>query len=263
MSFVNIFTERASNYREVENMLEYGFLPLTKNVSNILGGGKRQEAFHTTSLEYLKGLKNIKGDKAISTFTKNLPSVIGSVNVKPDVLVKLEGNVVLDSDKDLFTHLDKSGMRWVNLRTVHNDKKKYDFIWDAFSKKTIKYMNDTYKLNIPQKDIDEKFIAEYFKILSSREKKDVVTFYINNVESLLTNSMYKDMIVSLLQGNKTDYKHNEIVLNKFKILKVFALETGRYQFSNHTAKEDIESLGYTYGGFIRKTDFSGINLQNT
>jgi len=258
--FKELFTERASYYKEDCNLLECAFLPLTPIVSKLLGGGKNQESFHLTSLEYLPGLKKIKGLKSISTFSKGMGSVIQNVNIKPEVLIKLEGNVVLSSEKDAFTHLDKSGMRWINLETIQNNRKKYDFIWDAFSKKLANYMNDTFNLEMTQKDIDEKSICDYWSKLKPKEKKQAKDFYIKHVESLLQNKIYINIIKEFLENNKTDYKHDEIVMNKFKILGAYSIEANKFQYDHSMARYYIEKAGYEYLGHISKDEFSRVNL---
>ncbi len=262
MSFKKLFTERASYYREDCNLLEYAFLPLTPTISKILGGGKNQESFHLTSLEYLPGLKKIKGDKSISTFTKGIGSVIQNVNVKPDVLAKLEGNVVLSSDKDAFTHLDKSGMRWINLRTIQNNRRKYDFIWDAFTGKLVRFMNEKYNLNMSQEDIEEKFVCDYWSKLKPKEKKEAKDFYIKHVESLLQNETYSNIIEELLKYNKTEYRHDEVVMNKFKILGVYSIEANKFQYDHSMAQYYIEKAGYKYLGHISKDEFRNVSLKS-
>jgi len=260
MSFKHFLLERASYYREDCNLLEYAFLPLTPTISKLLGGGRNQEAFHLTSLEFLPNLKKIRGNKSISTFTKGMGSVIKNVNVKPDVLVKLEGNVVLSSEKDAFTHLDKSGMRWVNLETIQNNRKKYNFIWDAFSGKVSKYMSDRYDLGMTQEDIDEKFICDFWSKLKAKEKKDIKDFYIKHVETLLQNKTYLDIIKEFLENNKTDYIHNEIVMNKFKVLGVYSIEANKFQYDKSMAQYYIEKSGYRYLGHITKYDFRNVTI---
>ena len=262
MSFLSLFTERAAYYKEDCNLLEYAFLPLTPTISKILGGGKNQEAFHLTSLDYLPGLKKIKGDKSISTFTKGMGSVVQNVNIKPDVLVKLEGNVVLSSDKDAFTHLDKSGMRWINLRTIQNNRKKYDFIWDAFTGKLVKFMNNEFDLGMSQEDIDEKFICDYWSKLKAKEKKIAKDFYIKHIESLLQNKTYLDIIKEFLENNKTNYTHNEIVMNRFKIIGVYSIEANKFQYDHSMAQYYIEKLGLKYLGHVSKDEFKNINIYN-
>jgi len=258
MNFKQYLQERASYYREDCNLLEYGFIPLTPKISKLLGGGKNTQVFHVTSLDFLPGLKKIGKSKGISTFTKHLGSVIQNINVKPEVMVKLEGNIVFKSDKDAFTHLDKSGLRWINIRTLAKDVKEYNFIWDALSGKTIRYMNEKYNLNIEDEDLKEKFICDYWGQLKAKEKKDVKDFYIAHAEQIFQNKMYLDILKNILNDSKIKYKHDEIVLNKFKVLGVYSIEAGRFQYDHSMAQYYIEKMGYKYLGHIEKTEFSKV-----
>ena len=49
-TYINQLSERASNYREIANLLEQGYLPLTDKVSKLLGGESITKALHLTSL---------------------------------------------------------------------------------------------------------------------------------------------------------------------------------------------------------------------
>ena len=262
MSFLKLFTERASAYKNDEMLIGLGFLPLTKKISELLGGGKYQEAFHLTSLEYLPNLKKIKGDKSISTFTRGLGSVVNGVNVKPDVCVKLEGNVVLFANKDIFTHVDRSGLRWINLRTIQNNDKKYKFILEATAVKITKYANDKFNLEIPENHINAGIIDPYWNKLKAKEKKEVKDFYIKNFEQLLQNKIYLDIIKEFIESeDKTKYKHNEVVMNRFKILGVYSIEAGKFQFDHSMAQYQIEKLGFKYLGHIPKEDFGKVSVE--
>lgn len=261
MSFLKLFTERASAYKDNCYLISNIFLPLTRKISDLLGGGKNKTAFHTTSLEYLPNLKKIKGDKAISAFTKGLNSVVRNVNVKPDVLVKLEGNVLLEIHKDAFTHLDKSGKRWVSLDSISNDSKKLTFIHYAFINKTIGFINDNYNLGVTKEDLRDNSFCKKFDTLTAKQKKEVLDFHIKHIEALMNNTMYLNMIKEFLDSNESKYSHNELVINNFKILGVYSIEVGKYQFDHSLARYQIEKMGYNYLGHISKDEFNKVSIE--
>jgi len=231
-----------------------GAVPFTPKIQKLLGGGYKTDSYHVTELRFLKGMNALgKTDKPISTFTKNLASVVKSIVTKPDVLIELNGNVVVASDFDIFSHPDKHGVRWIHIR----GSSKSDFLLEAISKKVTVEVVKYSGLDIKPDDLlyDDFLYEKTFNNLQDKDKKTIIKFYIERVQSLLENNIYLKIVKELLQKNKGNLKHNEILVNNFKVKGVWAIQAGKYMFNHESAEADITSSGYKFNGYIPADEF--------
>jgi len=260
MSFKN-FNEKASYHRSIAQQMAASMVPLTDKITSLLGYGRNTQTFHATTLDHLEGLKKLgKSKKQLSTFTKGLGSLIGSISIKPEVIAKLEGRSVIDFSGDAFTHPDKQGRRWAPTR----GHKKSEFFQDALQRKVIAKMLEYDKtgldFNFPSLFHETSNYIGVFESLTNKEKSEVIKLYIDNATHLLGNTMYSEILNDIMetrsQSNKSTF--DEVILNKFKVLGVYSIEANRYQYDHSTAQSDIEKLGYDYLGHIPKEDFSKV-----
>jgi hypothetical protein len=247
-----LFLNEMSYFKNIGNLMSMGAVPFTPKIQNMLGGGVVKETYQVTTIEYLPGMKQLgQTPKQISTFTKKLGSVINSISVKPDVLCKLKGKVIIEREHDVFSHPDKHGLRWIHIRGTS----KSDFLLEAINTRVIKLM-----LELSGKDgdlmYDDRLYEEVFNNLEDKQKKEVIAFYTDRVETLLKNKMYLDIIHEILSINKGNLQHDETIMSNFTVLGVYALETGKYKFNHETAEKDITDAGYKYLGFIPSDGFS-------
>lgn len=240
-------------YKKIAQLISQGYIPFTNKVQVLLGGGESIKAYHVTELNHLKGLADLgKSGKHISTFTKNLSSVFKNIITKPEVLAVLKGSVVVASDYDIFTQPDKKGNRWLET----SSSPKYNFLIEALLPKVIQKMLELQNVNtyadVDPFDLahDTKTFEQIFNILPKSDMLSVIEFYEQRVEVLLSNSIYMKIINELLNLNKGNLGHNEIVLRDFTVQGVYAIQAGKYRFNNESAEIDIKSAGYKYLGFI-------------
>jgi len=256
--FYKIFTEKSSQGNfSAQSLAAKGYIPLSTPMMERLGlSTKNFTAYHATTIDHLKGLSKLgKSKKSISAFTKGLHSIIGGIVVKPDVVAQITGTKILGADQDFFTYIDKQGRRWFKVKG-----KKEEFFNNALLSKPLKlFMQEQfpdtwgeeleYYLDHPKK-IKDLFYGD----VSKKATNIFIKSYIDNAERLLSNSMYIKIVQEHLK-NASFHKHDELVMNQFIVEKVYAIESGKYQFDHSMAEYDITKLGYEYGGFIPKTDF--------
>jgi hypothetical protein len=262
--FRNNLSEKASYYKTISQLMSMSRIPLSDNITKSLGFGRDTIAFHATTIEHLGDLPSLgKSKKQISTFTKGLGSLIGSISVHPDVVAKLDGRSVIDFEFDIFSHPDPDGRRWIGTRGSN----KSEFLQDAINTKPINLMFDLLheqQESIPfqkPKFLDElidndTLYVEMFNKLNGKNKAKVIQLYISNVTNLVTKDMYKKIVMEIISGsNKQLGSYDEVIMNKFKVLGVYSIEAGRYKFDTSMAQYDIEKLGLKYLGHITKEDF--------
>lgn len=260
-----ILDEKASYYRNISQLMAMSRIPLTDKITQALGFGRNAKAYHATTIEHLTNLSKLgKSKKQISTFSHGLGSLLGAISVKPDIVAELEGRSVIDFSFDIFSHPDKDGRRWISTR----GSKKSNFLQEAINTKPINLIFDLLyeqSSQIPYKR--EKFIDEMlfdddlyvnqFNKLEGKNKAKVIKLYISNVLHLMQNKMYIDIIMEIINGsNKNVGSYDEIILNRFVVLKVYSVENGRYKYDSSTAQYDIEKQGYKYAGHIAKEGFN-------
>jgi hypothetical protein len=246
-------------------------IPLTDKVTQALGFGKDTVAFHATTIGHLKGLPKLgKTKKQISAFTKGLGSLINSISVRPDVVAKIEGRSVIDFDFDIFSHPDPDGRRWIGTR----GSIKSNFLQEAINTKPINLMYDL--LMEQQEDIshtktefldvmlfDDFLYKRMFEMLNGKNKSEVIRLYISNVNKLVKNKMYKDIILEIISdSNKKTGSYDEVIMNKFKVIGVYSVEAGRYKFDTSMAQYDIEKAGLQYLGHVKQEEFNNFNTDN-
>jgi len=236
-----------------------GYIPISGPMMERLGlSTKNFTAYHATTVSHLKGLSKLgKSKKGVSAFTKGLHSIVSGIVVKPDVVAELIGTKILAANQDFYTAIDNQGRRWFEVKG-----KKADFMFNALISKPLKeFMKEQfpdsweeeleYYLDHP-KAIKDLMIASH---ISKKAQNVFLKNYIDNAEKLLNNSMYLKIIQEHLK-DASKHKHDELIMNQFKVNKVYSIEAGKYAFDNSMTKYDITKLGYDYGGHVSKTDFS-------
>ena len=260
-SFKKYLNESPTYNRTIEHQMSLSALPITDKVAENLGFNYQAFVFHATDLSHLKNLDKLgKTDKSISTFTKGFGSLMnGGMAGKPDVVAKLKGNVLMEFEGDAFSHPDKNGMRWINTRGVS----KSDFLQDALMGKIIKemyakidkskYPFEDYDKFYDEMRYDDKIFQDTFKSLDKKNQEKIINMYIKNAENLMSKPMYSKIVNKLL--TRKDSGFDEIIMNHFKIVGVYAVEAGRFAHNHDNAEKAIEDMGYVYLGFIPKSKF--------
>jgi len=213
-------------------------------------------------MEFLGNMKKLsKSKKQISTFTRGLGSLIGSISLLPEVVVKLEGNSVIDFDFDIFSHPDPQGRRWINSR----GHTKSNFLQEAMNKKVIDLMLEmTGKIDQDFRKylFDSSKYVSLFNELTGKQKSEVIKLYIDNVTSLMTNTMYANITKEILADPYRKIgTYDEIIMNQFKILGVYSIESGRFKYDQSMAQYQIEKMGFKYLGHISQDDFRNFSTK--
>ena len=252
-TFKQFITEKPSYSYDIIDLMAASALPLTDKILKSLGfENKKTTAYHATGLEFLKQLKKMeRTDKPISTFTKNLWSVVNGISTRPDIIVKLEGTSILDYKGDIFSHPDTTGRRWIKTRGID----KSDFLQHSLNDKIIKeILNHTNSdISIDDMIYDDNEYKKEFSRLNKKEQEKIIKLYISHAEDIMNKKMFSNIVLELLNARSGRYNHNEILMTNFKILGVYSIENGIYAFNKFSAKEDIEEHGFKYLGHIDKS----------
>jgi len=252
--------------KKVAMLMSLGAIPLNDRVTKILGGGKEVVAYHATDLKGLENLSKIgKTKKQISAFTYGLGKLVNKISTQPDVVAKIKGYASIEFDFDIFSDPDSGGLRWVKI----NRCKKFKFLYDALNTKTIDLLREYSKTSLSTEQIlkasylDDKLYLELFNKLTGKQKFEIVKLYYDNLYRLLKNEMYVNIIKECINKPKEKYEnYNEIIMSRFKVIEVYAIENAKYKYDHSSAKRDIEKLGYKYGGFLSINQFPSLDIKN-
>jgi len=276
MTFKQYLNEKPNYDRKIEEHMSKAMIPITDKISDILGFGENTTCFHATGIRNLKNIQKLgKSKKTISCFTYGLDKLLkGGLTKTPDVLVKLEGFAMMDFEGDAFSHPDKQGRRWFS--ATKGMGKEGEFLERAILSRPINemlnYLSDDVLNNNMSRyhsasidDLKENLLFDdyafvnIFNLLKSKEKKAVITTYISNVTQLMQNTTYSKIVNKKFKSLKSDnYGYNEVIVNKFKTIGVYALGIGSIEFHKNDAQWMIEEHGCKYLGYIPKEDFSKV-----
>ena len=222
-------------------------IPVSTNMMDRLGYSYEDEAYHVTDVQYLDSLVKLQGKKKqISAFTKGGNELM-KLPSNPTVLVKLEGNIAIEAESDMWTLLDKQGRRWITLADKNDDvgteySEKLRFFIKGILNKIIK------KLGYDELGNQTTFSSDISR-MTKADRAILYKEYINEVEKYLDKEGYK-LLNKHLKENIT-YSYNEVILNKFKIL-------GAYSLDNEGKKEEIKKAGIKYLGIMTKQEMANI-----
>ncbi len=258
MSFKNYLNEKSSqSQQDVFTLMADGYIPISTKMMERLGFLEDNfTAYHATTLKHLKGLSKIgKTKKGVSAFSKGLGSVINNIVIEPEVLAKITGDKLLGADQDFFTYIDKQGRRWFKVR---GDKGMS--IATALKSKVIKAIDKMLDLELDDYEFDlyvdgsgdEFTLKNLRKQLSGSQKNELIRMYYDNAEAVIDNSRYFKIIQQHLK-DASYLKHDELVMNNFKVEGVWGLD-GYRAIAVEDLKEQIEKMGYKYLGHIHKED---------
>ena len=238
MKFKEFIAEKSAqgNY-DINKLIGMNAVPLSTDMMDRLGYSYEDEAYHVTDVQYLNDLAKLQGSKKqISAFTvggnelMKLPS-------NPTVVVKLEGNFVIEAKSDMWTALDKQGRRWITLADSNNEigtthSEKLSFFIGGIKNKIIKKLGyDVYD--------DKVKSTNSISWMTKKDRSILYREYIKEVEKYLEKCGYK-LLNNHLKENIT-YSYNEVILNKFKIIGVYSL--GINNKENEIKKEGLKYLG--------------------
>jgi len=244
--------KNAQGNNEISELIAFNSIPLSTTMMDRLGYSYEDEAYHITAVQYLEGLKKIQGSKKqISAFTVGGNELL-RLPSNPDVLIKIEGNVVIGSESDMWTLIDKGGRRWISLRdskdnigTSYGDK--LSFFITGIKTKIVKSLG--YTDNKIPSTFDYVSWKSFINNMTKEDRSKLYKSYIEEVEKYLEKGGYK-LLNSHLKNNIT-FSYNELVMNKIKII-------GAYSIDNTDKKKDIEENKIKYLGIISKTDIANL-----
>lgn len=241
MKFADFINEKsAQNNTEMKYLISKNAIPISSSMMDRLGYSYEEEAYHMTSAHYLDGLKNIQhSKKQISAFTQGSNELM-KLPSNPNVLVKLEGTIVIDAASDMWTSIDKQGRRWINLEPKSKKNgtefsEKLAFNIDGIQSKIKKSLGYDVKTKIED--------------MNKSDRNKMYKTYIDEVEDYLQNGGYK-LLSKHLNSNIT-YGYNEVILNSFTII-------GAYSLENDTQKSEIENTGIPYLGVFPLSNLNKI-----
>jgi len=247
-NFKDFFTEDASQsmYKPAQ-LMAIGALPLTSTVMDRLGYKYESNMFHATDVRGLKNLIKLQGKKKqISAFTKGGTNLLTKIVIKPEFIVVLEGDIVLEGESDLWTHLEQGGRRWLSFRP--GDSKE----GDKLKAMLISSLKDKiFKLGYESIE-DENSDTHTIETISYMMKKDrgvLIKWYHQMAERLIEKN-YK-LLNAHLKNNTEGLNYNEVVTNNIKIKGVYTLGLA--------SKKPIEDLGLKYLGVVEQSDLSALD----
>lgn len=178
----------------------------------------------------------------ISTFTQGGPE-LARLPSQPNVLVELLGTEVIRGKSDIWTLIDKTGTRWINQASKSDGK--LTFFIDGIITKIFKDFG--FDLDI-EAMTDAQIEQEILK-LSSKQQRQFEKFYLDAMEDYIDGGGYK--LLQHFLDNSADFKYNEVILTKFKIVGITSIEVDSPATEAMAKKYKIK-----YNGVIPRKDLS-------
>jgi len=194
-----------------------------------------ETALHLTNDRHLDGLKKIQKSKAqLSTFTIGGPELV-KLPSQPNCILELKGTEVIRGKHDLWTSVDKNGMRWINHNVAERSTKfKLTFSIDGIITTLLKKFGVDFNTEQQPADL----------VLKELKKVDEAKFYkayLKAIESWIDSGGYKEFQKYL--DNSAEMKYNEVVLTKFVIKGVYSLENENPNVVKFCKANDIKNKG--------------------
>lgn len=221
------------------------YLPMMKRLGYSDTGVK---VYHLTNTVHLKTLKSIENSqKQISTFTKGGPE-LARLPSQPNCLSLLEGTEVIRGKSDIWTTVDKNGMRWINHNVAERSTKfQLTFAIDGILSRLFR----EYEVDF---DPDRQPTSEVLKHLKKvKDKKSFFKDYFKGIENWIDNGGYREFQKYL--NNAAEMKYNEVILTKYKIKSIFALDIESQKIEKFCEENKID-----YKGVFPSKGLSGLNL---
>ena len=229
-------------------------IPLTTKFMQGILGKERVSVFHISGREGAKNIGRIVGRKsALSTFTKvdkgeKLAKGKG-IQTGGGIIFQLEGSLLVASIRDMQTHPDNTGRRWVSplylagkvagskmQRELEKGIKKSKIDRDSWEDQLWTFREKLDKM-FPDMDYYEKEDIEKQEV--QRKKNKWIKKYIDMSYKIL--SKYKKQIKRHILSQKdkpSEYGWNELIVNQIKVKDVFILERENYK----ETREAIEKV---------------------
>lgn len=219
-------------------------IPLTTDMIKRVMGTPRIKAYHITDSKGFRSLQNMQGKKSqISCFTKieDLAGQMNGVNTAGGVLVKLDGDEILNTAFDSYSVVDTGGRRWVPTEEMHgefhtkiSDIKEKVIKRFLQNRKNIHAWIERHNVKIHpdmEKRLSSDFTSFYEQVLThhaiefleSCDKSDLhkalIDFH-NEIEPMLVK--YKKQIMDQRDADSRS-NYNEVICNNIAITKVYVM----------------------------------------
>ena len=220
---------------------------------------ERIEAWHVTDINGLKGLQRIEGKKSSISVLTEIESgkvKIFSMGVETGggYCVKLEGNLLLSSDIDVYSERLEGGRRAIAVGTqdypsLYKDMMKMiKSMWDKFGFE--QYTGDEY---VTAMDFNKWGMA-----LKGKQKAQFIKEYIDNSEIILKkNKKAREELRKI--GRHKFSTYNESVVNQIKIKTIYVINNNtmekfgsQYQAAKKLFKNVLEVTSDRMGEIVSK-----------
>jgi len=237
IKIVEEISKISGKQRPKEELIANRAIPLEPKMMKRLGYSYSGEtALHLTNSVHLNGLYRIQGTNAqLSTFSRGGPELV-RLPSQPNCMVELIGTEIIRGKSDLWTTVDKTGMRWINHNVAERSTNfKLTFMIDGVITKLLKKYGIDFST-------EQQPSSEVLKVINTlKDKKKFIKDYFLSIEKWIDDGGYKEFQKYL--DNSANLKYNEIVLSKFKIKGVYAIGIENPAVDNFCEKHNIENRG--------------------
>ena len=243
------------------------WLPISSSIFKRIGIEEvRATVFHVTDKEHFSTLKKLQGKKqSISAFFGMKAEYFEQgVQTQGGVVAELDANILSAWKGDVMSSPDKGGRRWVKLahfKGVDRDqdiKKVLVGVEKLIGKLLLKYHSSTYMEN-HDGNLDPVNYPGHWQALGqilgdkrspTRDTKKLsllIKDYIDGMEKVMKSNVkqFKEIFQGYLSTRFTDNEWDEQIVNKIKIKKVHAVNSGNwYRQSDSGDPDEDDYRGY-------------------
>ena len=216
-------------------------IPLTTKLMQDILGKERVSVFHISGYDGAKGIGRIVGKKsALSTFTKvdkgeKLAKGKG-IQTQGGIIFQLEGSLLVASIRDMQTHPDKTGRRWVSPEylagkgagmKMYNELKKF-VETNKRDQRAFNRIKFDFEEKVDNDNPDEDYYVRRAMVNKEmdRIKRDWIVKYINFCMKMMKKyaPQIKRHILSQKDKPSGLSGWNEIIVNQIQVKDVFVLK---------------------------------------
>ena len=230
---------------EIPELIANLMIPLSPILMKKLGYHEDDKiAYHLTNFDkYFLDIYKNQGKKGqISCFTKG-GFELTRIPSQPDVLIKLQGEMIIGGDTDIWTLTSSRGVRWLDHKGRAGGK--LGFYIEGILQKLLK------EFSIDAEIDNSKLIASSIMNLSKKAQVQFYKRYLEEIERYLSGGGYRELNNYL--KNASEMSYNEVIMERVKILEVSCVEIEQDYIINKLRDRNI-----TYGGIMNYHDIKTI-----
>ena len=203
--------------------------------------------YHTCSVRSLQRLIKLQGRNVdISTFTKGSEGIAQGIASTATILVELSGKASFGTQVDIHATVDRNGYKWLDEINYGISKTLLNKFTKKMRKKVAKYLGVKEPNTWEMRDV----IVDTF---DGKQKNKFIKWYYDEAKKLINYNLLQDIADDINNGDRDgyeEYNNNEILLHKFKIIRVRIIAD--HSYDEEEIRDELDYLKIKYGNTVER-----------